>query len=49
MSLRSERSELRLKLEELVFREQISWAQKAKVKWLKEEDVNSNFFHKVVD
>ncbi|GMQ04499.1 hypothetical protein CsSME_00049896 [Camellia sinensis var. sinensis] len=47
--LRRERRELGVKLEELTLREQIFWAQKAKVRWLKEGDVSSKFFHRVAD
>ncbi|RVW89552.1 LINE-1 retrotransposable element ORF2 protein [Vitis vinifera] len=31
-------------LEELILREEIHWRQKARVKWVKEGDCNSNFF-----
>ena len=36
-------------LEELILREEIHWSQKAKVKWVKDEDCNSKFFHKVAN
>ena len=36
-------------LKELILREEIHWRQKAKVKWVKERDCNSNFFHKVAN
>ncbi|GMQ08395.1 hypothetical protein CsSME_00052136 [Camellia sinensis var. sinensis] len=43
-ALRGERRELGLKLEELTLREQIFWAQKVKVKWLKEGMLVQKFF-----
>ena len=43
-TLRDKRSLLRLKLEELVSREQIFWGQRAKLKWTKEGDIYSRFF-----
>ena len=36
-------------LEELILREEIHWRPKAKVKWVKERDCNSKFFHKVAN
>ncbi|RVW16207.1 Transposon TX1 uncharacterized 149 kDa protein [Vitis vinifera] len=36
-------------LEELILREEIHWRKKARVKWVKEGDCNSNFFHKVAN
>ncbi|KAL7190016.1 hypothetical protein ACSBR1_039626 [Camellia fascicularis] len=44
-ALRDKRSLLRMKLEKLVFREQIFLGQRAKLKWAKEGDTNSRFFH----
>ncbi|RVX05720.1 Transposon TX1 uncharacterized 149 kDa protein [Vitis vinifera] len=35
--------------EELILREEIHWRQKAKVKWVKEDDCNSKFYHKVAN
>ncbi|XP_028112207.1 uncharacterized protein LOC114310430 [Camellia sinensis] len=46
-ALRDKRSLLRMKLEELVFREHIFWGQRAKLKWAKEGDTNFRFFHRV--
>ena len=46
---RRERENLRIRLEELVFREEIYWSQRAKPKWAREGDSNTSFFHKIVD
>ena len=37
------------KLEKLILKEEISWRQKARIKWVWEWDNNSKLFHKVVN
>ncbi|XP_028121753.1 uncharacterized protein LOC114318966 [Camellia sinensis] len=46
-ALRDRRSMLKVKLEEIVFREQILWGQRAKLKWARVGDTNSRFYHRV--
>ncbi|KAL0378863.1 UNVERIFIED_CONTAM: LINE-1 retrotransposable element O protein [Sesamum radiatum] len=41
----SRRSALRLKLDELLAREEMMWKQRGKVQWLREGDLNTAFFH----
>ncbi|RVW16109.1 Transposon TX1 uncharacterized 149 kDa protein [Vitis vinifera] len=45
----SQRVSRKGELEELILREEIHWRQKAKVKWVKEGDCNSKFYHKVAN
>ena len=45
----SQRASRKGELEELILREEIHWRQKAKVKWVKEGDCNSKFYHKVAN
>ncbi|RVX09479.1 Transposon TX1 uncharacterized 149 kDa protein [Vitis vinifera] len=47
--LLSQRASRKGELEELMLREEIHWRQKAKVKWVKEGDCNSKFYHKVAN
>ncbi|RVX11532.1 Transposon TX1 uncharacterized 149 kDa protein [Vitis vinifera] len=47
--LLSQRASRKGDLEELILREEIHWRQKAKVKWVKEGDCNSKFYHKVAN
>ncbi|WKA01530.1 hypothetical protein VitviT2T_019810 [Vitis vinifera] len=47
--LLSQRALRKGELEELILREEIHWRQKAKVKWVKEGDCNSKFYHKVAN
>ncbi|KAK9930230.1 hypothetical protein M0R45_027274 [Rubus argutus] len=43
---RREREALRFQFEELVFKEEAFWRQRAKVEWAREGDGNTRFFHK---
>ncbi|RVX13392.1 Transposon TX1 uncharacterized 149 kDa protein [Vitis vinifera] len=43
----SERTLRRKELEDLVLKEEVQWRQKSRVKWIKEGDCNSKFFHRV--
>ncbi|KAK9927793.1 hypothetical protein M0R45_024959 [Rubus argutus] len=43
--LKRERESLRNKFEELLFNEEMLWRQRAKIKWAKEGDSNTKFFH----
>ncbi|RVW38475.1 Transposon TX1 uncharacterized 149 kDa protein [Vitis vinifera] len=47
--LLSQRVSRKGELEELILREEIHWRQKAKMKWVKEGDCNSKFYHKVAN
>ena len=47
--LRKERCDLKNTLEDLILKEEISWKQKARVKWVREWDNNSKLFHKIVN
>ena len=47
--LLSQRASRKGELEEIILREEIHWRQKAKVKWVKDEDCNSKLFHKVAN
>ena len=44
---RSKREEMKSELEQLITMEEISWQQKPRVLWLKEEDNNTRFFHQL--
>lgn len=47
-SLRVERDDLKRDFQELIRKENVSWSQKAKVKWAKEGNCNISFFNRVV-
>ena len=48
-NLRKERWELKDNLEKVILKEEISWRQKARIKWVREWDNNSKLFHKIVN
>ncbi|TXG60299.1 hypothetical protein EZV62_014872 [Acer yangbiense] len=49
MITRAERRELKIKLEVLIFKEEILWRQKEKANWAKLGDNNTRFFHRLVN
>ncbi|RVW83630.1 hypothetical protein CK203_039266 [Vitis vinifera] len=49
LDLVSERTLRRRKLEDLLLKEEVHWRQKSRVKWTKEGDCNSKFFHRMAN
>ncbi|KAJ9701102.1 hypothetical protein PVL29_006450 [Vitis rotundifolia] len=49
IDLVSERTLRRRELEDLLLKEEVHWRQKSKVKWIKEGDCNSKFFHRMAN
>ena len=49
LDLVSERTLRRRELEDLLLKEEVHWRQKSKVKWIKEGDCNSKFFHRMAN
>ena len=49
LDLLSERTLRRRELEDLLLKEEVHWRQKSRVKWIKEGDCNSKFFHRMVN
>ena len=47
LDLVSERTLRRRELEDLLLKEKVQWRQKSRVKWIKEGDCNSKFFHRM--
>ena len=49
LDLLSERTLRRRELEDLLLKEEVHWRQKSRVKWIKEGDCNSKFFHRMTN
>ena len=49
LDLVSERTLRRRELEDLLLKEEVHWRQKSRVKWIKEGDCNSKFFHRMAN
>ena len=49
LDLLSERTLRRRELEDLLLNEEVHWRQKSRVKWIKERDCNSKFFHRMTN
>ncbi|KAJ9685197.1 hypothetical protein PVL29_017290 [Vitis rotundifolia] len=49
IDLVSERILRRRELEDLLLKEEVHWRQKSRVKWIKEGDCNSKFFHRMAN
>ena len=49
LDLVSERTLRRRELEDLLLKEEVHWRQKSRVKWIKEGDCNSKFFHRMTN
>lgn len=43
------RKELRLEFDRVLAMEEVMWRQRSRVQWLKEEDNNTKFFHKMAN
>ena len=44
-----ERTLKRRELEDVLLKEEVQWRQKSRVKWIKEGDCNSKFFHRMTN
>ena len=49
LDLASERTLRRRELKDLLLKEEVHWRQKSRVKWIKEGDCNSKFFHRMTN